>query len=54
MCPDCPTADKLDEPIVKETVNLSLQRFNKESNHVNYFALENITRASSQVKKQKS
>ncbi|XP_010738495.2 fetuin-B [Larimichthys crocea] len=48
VCPDCPTPDNLDEPIVKETANLSLQRFNKESNHVNYFALGNITRSCSQ------
>ncbi|TKS75168.1 Fetuin-B Precursor [Collichthys lucidus] len=47
-CPDCPTPDDLDEPMVKETAKLSLQRFNKESNHVNYFALGNITGASSQ------
>ncbi|XP_071369298.1 fetuin-B [Centroberyx affinis] len=48
VCPDCPTADKLDEPIVMETANLSLQRFNAESRLGNYFTLENITKASSQ------
>ncbi|XP_041646617.1 fetuin-B-like [Cheilinus undulatus] len=48
VCPDCPTSDNLDEPVVKETANLSLQRFNKESVLANYFTLENITRASSQ------
>ncbi|KAK5906831.1 hypothetical protein CesoFtcFv8_004740 [Champsocephalus esox] len=48
VCPDCPTADNLNEPVVKETANLSLQRFNEESNLANYFTLENITRASSQ------
>ncbi|CAN9500736.1 unnamed protein product [Ophioblennius macclurei] len=48
VCPDCPTADNLDEPIVKETANLSLQMFNKESKLGNYFTLESITRASSQ------
>ncbi|KAM3619189.1 uncharacterized protein V6R79_004351 [Siganus canaliculatus] len=47
-CPDCPTADNLNEPVVKETANLSLQRFNEESGLANYFSLENITRASSQ------
>ncbi|KAM3876208.1 fetuin-B [Diretmus argenteus] len=47
-CPDCPTSDKLDEPIVMETANLSLQRFNAESRLDNYFILENITKASSQ------
>ncbi|KAF7649246.1 hypothetical protein LDENG_00144500 [Lucifuga dentata] len=48
VCPDCPTADNLNEPVVKETANLSLQRFNEESRLDNYFTLENITRASSQ------
>ncbi|KAF3835480.1 hypothetical protein F7725_028038 [Dissostichus mawsoni] len=48
VCPDCPTADNLNEPVVKETANLSLQRFNEESSLANYFKLENITRASSQ------
>lgn len=48
VCPDCPTADNLNEPVVKETVNLSLQRFNEESRLANYFTLENITQASSQ------
>ncbi|XP_071342456.1 fetuin-B-like isoform X2 [Trachinotus anak] len=47
-CPDCPTAVNLDEPAVKETANLSLQRFNEESRLANYFTLENITKASSQ------
>ncbi|XP_072245061.1 fetuin-B-like [Leuresthes tenuis] len=48
VCPDCPTAENLDEPVIKETVNLSLQRFNEESHLANYFTLENITKASSQ------
>lgn len=48
VCPDCPTADNLNEPVVKETANLSLQRFNEESGLANYFTLENITKASSQ------
>ncbi|XP_070817850.1 fetuin-B-like [Chaetodon trifascialis] len=48
VCPDCPTADNLNDPIVKETVKLSLQRFNEESRLANYFTLENITRAKSQ------
>ena len=51
VCPDCPTAENLDEPVIKETVNLSLQRFNEESHLANYFTLENITKASSQVAK---
>ncbi|KAG7233106.1 hypothetical protein INR49_007484 [Caranx melampygus] len=48
-CPDCPTADDLNEPVVKETVNLSLQRFNEESGLSNLFRVEKITAASSQV-----
>ncbi|XP_076583387.1 fetuin-B-like [Chaetodon auriga] len=48
MCPDCPTAANLNDPIVKETVKLSLQRFNEESRLANYFTLESITRAKSQ------
>ncbi|CAG5863170.1 unnamed protein product [Menidia menidia] len=47
-CPDCPTAENLNEPVIKETANLSLKRFNEESNLANYFTLENITKASSQ------
>lgn len=49
VCPDCPTPDDINEPVVKDTVQLSLKRFNKESRLSNYFTLENITRASSQV-----
>ncbi|XP_056133556.1 fetuin-B-like [Lampris incognitus] len=48
VCPDCPTADKLDDPIVIETANLCLQRFNADSPHANFFSLGNITKASSQ------
>uniref|UniRef100_A0A672YX16 Fetuin-B-like n=1 Tax=Sphaeramia orbicularis TaxID=375764 RepID=A0A672YX16_9TELE len=47
-CPDCPTAENLNEPVVKETANLSLQRFNEESRLTNIFTLEDITKASSQ------
>ncbi|XP_028301088.1 fetuin-B-like [Gouania willdenowi] len=47
-CPDCPTADSLDDPIVKETARLSLLKFNQDSSLANYFSLENITMASYQ------
>lgn len=43
-------ADNLNEPVIKETAKLALQKFNKESHLVNYFTLENITKASLQVK----
>ncbi|CAJ1061146.1 fetuin-B [Xyrichtys novacula] len=48
QCPDCSTADNVGDPVIKETANLSLQRFNIESGLANYFTLENITKASSE------
>ncbi|XP_040926530.1 fetuin-B isoform X2 [Betta splendens] len=48
VCPDCPTSENLNEPVVEETASLALQRFNDESGLANFFSLENITRASSQ------
>lgn len=47
-CPDCPTADDLNDPIVRDTSSLCLQRFNEESGLSNYFRLDNITKAYSQ------
>ncbi|KAJ7986207.1 hypothetical protein DPEC_G00337560 [Dallia pectoralis] len=48
ICPDCPTAECLDDPIIAETANLSLQNYNRNSHLSNYFTLLNITGASMQ------
>lgn len=52
VCPDCPTADDVNNSAVRDTANLSLQKFKKESSQTNCFRLENITKASLQVKGQ--
>ncbi|XP_041646618.1 fetuin-B-like [Cheilinus undulatus] len=48
VCPDCPTSNNLSDPSVRETVNLALEKFNKDNGLAKYFSLEKITRASFQ------
>ncbi|XP_064858874.1 uncharacterized protein si:ch211-284e20.8 [Oncorhynchus nerka] len=47
-CPDCPTVECLDDPIIAETANLSLQTYNRKSCLTNYYTLLNLTGASMQ------
>lgn len=49
LCPDCPTFVDFDNEKIKETVTLSLKKFNKESNYRNRFALRQISRATAGV-----
>uniref|UniRef100_A0A8C7JJJ7 Fetuin-B n=1 Tax=Oncorhynchus kisutch TaxID=8019 RepID=A0A8C7JJJ7_ONCKI len=47
-CPDCPTVVQLDDPILAETTNLILQKYNRMNRLPNYFTLLNYTASSSQ------
>ncbi|KAI3368472.1 hypothetical protein L3Q82_025483 [Scortum barcoo] len=46
ICPDCPSLIAFDNAEVQKAVSLSLEKFNKESNLRNRFALLKVTRAS--------
>uniref|UniRef100_A0AAY4BET1 Cystatin domain-containing protein n=1 Tax=Denticeps clupeoides TaxID=299321 RepID=A0AAY4BET1_9TELE len=48
ICPDCPTVESLDEPIVPEIANLTLQSYNGKSGLNKHFGLLNVTRAGMQ------
>uniref|UniRef100_A0A3Q3MB46 Fetuin B n=1 Tax=Mastacembelus armatus TaxID=205130 RepID=A0A3Q3MB46_9TELE len=45
LCPDCSSLISKDNDNIKETVSLSLEKFNKENGLANYFTLLNVTRA---------
>ncbi|XP_024291440.1 fetuin-B, partial [Oncorhynchus tshawytscha] len=47
-CPDCPTVECLDDPIIAEMANLSLQTYNRKRCLTNYYTLLNLTGASMQ------
>ncbi|XP_010870818.1 fetuin-B [Esox lucius] len=49
VCPDCPSAMSKDNEKILKAATLSMAKFNKESNLANYFAILNITRATSSM-----
>ncbi|KAJ8374355.1 hypothetical protein SKAU_G00049350 [Synaphobranchus kaupii] len=46
--PDCPSMIDQDDKSVLKTVEMSLEKYNRESRNANYFGLLNVTRASAQ------
>lgn len=46
-CPDCSAHVSFDHDEIQKTVSSSLEKFNKENGLANYFALLNVTRATS-------
>ncbi|MBN3311289.1 FETUB protein, partial [Amia calva] len=48
ICPDCPSQVSTEDDNILRTANMALEKYNRESGNSNYFALLNITRASSQ------
>ncbi|KAJ1087771.1 hypothetical protein NDU88_000934 [Pleurodeles waltl] len=48
LCPDCPVQSTQEDPKFRETAQLSLDKFNRESNLTKYFSLDIITRTSMQ------
>nr|XP_060623405.1 fetuin-B isoform X2 [Anolis sagrei ordinatus] len=48
LCPDCPVAGDVTEARFQEAASESLLKFNTETNHIHYFAMLNVTKATSQ------
>ncbi|XP_003225748.1 fetuin-B [Anolis carolinensis] len=48
ICPDCPVAGDVTEARFQEAASESLLKFNTEANHRHYFAILNVTKATSQ------
>ncbi|KAJ7986209.1 hypothetical protein DPEC_G00337590 [Dallia pectoralis] len=49
VCPDCPTVMPVDNENILKAATLSMDKFNKESGLANYFAILNMTRATSSM-----
>lgn len=50
LCPDCPTHGDPKDPKFLEAAKLTLAKFNAESNHTHYYAVLQVTKATSQVR----